>query len=438
MIRTTWSVLIVALLLLAPVFGLFAGGQAEEEAVDEEVLLEIYYPVAVDAPVTDILEEYAREFEMEYPNVTVDPIFSGGYDDAYAALQTTIEGGATPPALSVLLATDLYDLVNSGYVTALDDHLAAFGDSDEYLDDFLPAYLENSWFMDQLWSIPFQRSAVVLYYNADLLAEHGHDAPESWQELGEVAADLTERENGEVTRWGLEFPSGWPYWLFQPLAIGAGQNIVGEDSLSVTFDDPAVVEAIDFYLALSEEYQAMPEGIQGSWGAAPSNFAAGDTAMIVHSSGSLTGILQDADFEVGVMPLPGKEPGTFASVPGGGNFYMSEGLSAAQEEAAIQFIRFITEPERVAEFSTQTGYIPHRHSAFETDVYQEYADEVPQALDARDALAHAEAELSLQNLGEVRSIFHDYLHQAISGEMSPADAMSAAQQAAEDSLEAFR
>ncbi|MEZ4608779.1 MAG: extracellular solute-binding protein [Caldilineaceae bacterium] len=79
--------------------------------------------------------------------------------------------------------------------------------------------------------------------------------------------------------------------------------------------------------------------------------------MVVHSTGSLAGILSQADFEVGVMPLPGKEPGTYASVPGGGNIYMMDGVSDAEKDAAWKFIEFLTEPDRVADFSIQTGYI---------------------------------------------------------------------------------
>jgi len=55
----------------------------------------------------------------------------------------------------------------------------------------------------------------------------------------------------------------------------------------------------------------------------------------------------------------------------------------------------------------------------------------------RDAMEYAEAELSIQNMGEVRTIFHDYLQQAFNGEMSPEDAMAAAQTAAEEALAPF-
>jgi sn-glycerol 3-phosphate transport system substrate-binding protein len=295
--------------------------------------------------------------------------------------------------------------------------------------------LENSYYDDKLWSIPFQRSAVVMYYNADMFADAGLEPPTSWQSWAEAAQALTVQE-GDTTNWGLHFSSDWPYWLFQPLAIGAGQNVLIDDC-NVVFDDPAVIDALQFYIDLSEVYGAMPAGVQASWATDTSDLASGATAMIAHSSGSLTGLLEQVDFELGVMPYPGKEEGTYASVPGGGNFYIMKGVSKEKQDAAWKFIEFVSRPEYVADYSINTGYIAHRFSAYETDAMKNYTADVPQALATRDALQYAGAELATQNLGQVRGIFHDYLQRAINGEMGAADAMAAAQTEADAALADF-
>lgn len=410
---------------------------AEPEAA-EPVKIEVYYPVAVDAPIAKILEGYVDDFQAANPGVTVEPVFSGGYTDVKTTIQTTVEGGGQPPALAVMLATDLYDLVNGDYIIPLDDYINSMPDGPAYLDSFLAAYLANSRHDGKIWSIPFQRSVVVLYYNKDLFEEAGLEPPTSWDTWAEAAQKLAEREGDEFVRLGIEYPSGWPYWLFQPLAIGSGQNIVGESSTAVYFDHPDVIEAAQFYIDLSQQYKAMPEGVQANWGQAPSDFASGQTAMIVHSSGSLAGILKQADFDVGVMPVPGQEEGAYATVPGGGNLYILKGAPEAQQDAAWKFIEFLTQPEYIADFSTQTGYIATREGAYETPTMQDYVEEVPQAISIRDALQYAGAELSVQNLGEVRNLFHNYLQAAYNGEMTPAEAMAAAQKEAEEALEPFK
>jgi sn-glycerol 3-phosphate transport system substrate-binding protein len=159
--------------------------------------------------------------------------------------------------------------------------------------------------------------------------------------------------------------------------------------------------------------------------------------MIVHSSGSLSGLISQVDFELGVMPYPGKEAGTYASVPGGGNFYIMKGAPQEKQDAAWKFVEFISRPEYVADYSINTGYIANRASAYDTDAMVAYVAEVPQALATRDALQYAGAELATQNLGQVRGILHDYLQRAINGEMSAADAMTAAQAEAVAALADF-
>ncbi len=412
---------------------------AEEEPAAEEaaepVTIQVYYPVAVDAPVTDILNGYKEAFEAENPNITIEPVFSGGYGDVQTAIQTIIDGGGDPPALAVMLATALYDLVNTDTVVSMDEYIAAMDDGDAYLNDFEAAFLANSRYNGQLWSIPFQRSAVVMYYNVDMFKEAGLEAPTSWESWANAAQQLTVQE-GDATNWGLQFPSGWPYWLFQPLAIGGGQNIVVDDC-HVAFDDPAVIEAVQFYIDLSETYGAMPAGVQSIWPTAPTDFASGTTAMIVHSSGSIKGILEQADFEVGVMPYPGKEEGSYASVPGGGNLYILKGVPQEQQDAAWKFVEFLSRPEQVADYSINTGYVVHRKAALDTDAMKAHVEQVPQSLAALEALQYGEAELAMQNLGEVRNIFHDYLQRAYNGEMSAQEAMDAAQADTEEALKPF-
>ncbi len=404
---------------------------AEEPA--ETITIEVYYPVAVDAPISEILKGYIAEFEKANPNIKVKPVFAGGYGDVKTTIQTTIEGGGKPPALAVMLAVDLFDLINADYIIPLDEFIQASPDGQAYLDDFFPAFLANSRYDGKIWSIPFQRSVVTLYYNADLFEQEGLEPPDSWQALAEAAQKLTIPDE----RWGILWPSGWPYWLFQPLAIGNGQNIV-KSPTEVVFDDPRVIEAVQFYIDLSAKYGATPPGVQKNWGTAPADFAKGAAAMIVHSSGSLRGILEQADFKVGVMAVPGKEPGTYATVTGGGNFYILKGVSPEEQEAAWKFIQFITQPEYAADFSIQTGYIAVRQSAYETEAMKAYLQEVPQAAILRDMLQYAGAELSTMNLGQVRNIFHNYLQAAYNGEMTPEEAMKQAQKEADEALAIFR
>lgn len=430
---------ILALFLVGGAAALFANGTSEGASGSGQVTIQIFYPIAVNAPISQTLDGYAAAFQKANPNITVKPVYSGGYPDVTTAIQTAIQGGSKPPALAVMLATDLYDLTNAGYIEALDPYLNKMSNKDAYLSDFLPAFMENSRYDNKIWSIPFQRSAVVLYYNKDLFAQNGLSAPNSWQALAEDAQRLTVRNGNDVTRWGILWSTvGLPYWLFQPIAIGAGKNIVGDADNKVYFNTPEDIAAIKFYNSLSHQYHATPEGAQDTWGNSPGDFASGKAAMIVHTTGSLAGILKQAKFNVGVMAVPGTKPNTYASVPGGGNLYIMKDAPQDQKDAAFKFIQFLTESDRMADYSIQTGYIAARKSAYQTQAMKDYIAKVPQASETLAALSYAGKELAVQNLAKVRNIFQNYLQQAFNSKLSPEEAMQKAQSEAEAALKDFQ
>lgn len=422
----TRVLLIVAIMLAALPF---------TAAAQEPVVVEIYFPIAVDSPITEILGEYEAAYEAENPGVDIVFSYEGAYGDVKTKLLTTIEGGGELPALAIMLATDIYDLRNFDAIQPLDPFVA---DDSAFLDDFFPTWLANSYYdydgdgTPELYGLPFQRSTVLLYYNQTLLEENGLPVPTNWDELATDAQALT-----TDSRWGILVPNSWPYWVFQPFSLGAGQNIVSESDVEVYFDAPGVIEALQYWLDLFQVYNATPPGIQSNWGDAPGLFANGEAAMIVHSTGSLPSILDKATFEVGVSALPGKD-GEFFTVTGGGNLYMVAGIDEATAQAAWDFVKWLTSPELAVDWSMRTGYIATRISGLETETWQSYIAETPQAAQAAATIDVAGREFSVQSLGEIRTILHNYILQVLDGTLSPEDAMAAAQGEADAILSVFR
>lgn len=420
------SVAIALLIFVLSLSGALVGAQ-------DSTVVQIFFPIAVDSPITQILDGYAAAYMEQNPGVQIQWSFEGGYTDVKNRLLTVQEGGGTLPALAIMLATDIYDLVNAGAIQAWDPFV-----TEEYLADFTPTWLENSYYdfdgdgTGELYGLPFQRSTVLLYYNADLLAEAGLEVPANWEELALAAQALTTDE-----REGILVPNSWPYWVFQPFAAGAGQNIVSDSDVEVFFDNPAVIEALQYWVDLYQVYGATPDGVQDNWGDAPGAFTDGAAAMIVHSSGSLRTILNSAEFTVGVSGVPGKDGGSY-SVTGGGNMYLVAGIDDATAQAAWDFVQWLTAPEQTVDWSIQTGYYNTRDSGFELPAWQDYIAENPQAEESRLMLDSAAREFSVQSLADVRTILHTEILAVLNGEKDPATAMAAAQVAADGILAIFR
>ncbi len=400
------------------------------------VEVSFFYPVAVGGPITKIMDGYADDFNKANPGIKVTPTYVGSYTDALTKIQTTIDGGGQPPDTAVLLSTDLYALKDADYIVPLDDFAATAGAT--YLTDFYDAFMLNSKDGGKLYGIPFQRSTPVLYYNKDLLKEVGLNpdaGPKNWAEMVESAKKLTKADG---SRWGVEIPSdGFPYWVFQGMAIGNGKNLVDDTGGKTFFNDPAVVQALDAWVGLGTKEKVEPASIV-IWNTTPDDFIGGKAGMVWHTTGSLTNILKNANgkFQVGVGFLPGLK--TYGAPTGGGNFYLFKKTPKEKQQAAWKFIQFLSSPDYEAKWTIDSGYVAPRKSAWETPALKDYTTKNPQALVARDQLQYAQKELATHSGPQIQKVFGDELQAALTGKKPAQQAMDDAQKNADNILKQFR
>ena len=163
------------------------------------------------------------------------------------------------------------------------------------------------------------------------------------------------------------------------------------DGTETEFAAPGCIEALRYWIDLARKYQAHPPGIV-DWGITPRDFLEQKVAMIWTTTGNLSNIRSNAKFPFGVAMLPsGRQRGT---PTGGGNFYLFKTASPPQRETALQFVRWISSPERAAQWGIDTGYVATRPDAWETSRMRSYVADFPAASVARDQLQYAVAELS--------------------------------------------
>jgi sn-glycerol 3-phosphate transport system substrate-binding protein len=133
-------------------------GACPAAAVD----LTMYYPVAVGGPVTKIIDDMVSRFEKENADIKVTAVYAGNYTDTMTKAMTALKGGQ-PPQLSVLLSTDVFTLMDENAIVPMDGLVA----DKSWFKEFYPAFMANGQIDGKTWSIPFQRSTIVLYWNKD-------------------------------------------------------------------------------------------------------------------------------------------------------------------------------------------------------------------------------------------------------------------------------
>jgi len=418
--------------------GFAAAAAATIAFAQAPVEVSFYYPVAVGGPITKIIDGFVADFEKENPAIKLKPVYTGSYQDSITKALTAVKSGE-PPVTSILLSTDMYSLIDEDAIVPFDEFVKT-PDDQAWLKSFYPAFMENSQTGGKTWGIPFQRSTIVLYYNKEAFKEAGLDPnkpPVNWKEMAEFGQKLTKRDaSGKVTQWGVQIPSsGFPYWLFQGLAIENGVNLMNAAGTEVYYDKPEVIDALQYWVDLVKKYKVHPEGIV-EWGTTPKDFFERKVAMMWTTTGNLTNVKANAKFDFGVAMLPAsKQRG---SPTGGGNFYIFKKSTPAQREAAVKFIKWVTTPARAAQWGIDTGYVAVRADAWDTPVMKQYVTGFPPAAVARDQLPFAKAELSTHDNQRVTKALNDGLQAALTGTKTPEAAMKDSQREAERLLRPFK
>ena len=424
--------LIANYVLLTLATGLFTSKAGAQQAQTD---ISFFYPVAVGGPIAKSIDELATGFAKENPGTKVSPIYAGSYQDTIVKALTAHKSGQ-PPVTSVLLSTDMFTLIDEDAIVPIDNFIKT-DDDRKWLKSFYPAFMLNSQSGGKTWGVPFQRSTIVMYYNKDMLKEAGISRPpETWAELADAAKKLTKKDaSGKTTQYGVQIPSsGFPYWLFQGLAIQNGVAMANDAGSAVKYDDPAVVEALQYWVDLAKS-GSHPPGIV-EWGTTPKDFFEKKVAMMWTTTGNLTNVKNNAKFDFGVAMLPGNK--RKGSPTGGGNFYIFKKSTPAQQEAAFKFIKWATQPERAAQWSMETGYVAVSPAAYGTDTLRKYGRDFPPALVARDQLPFALAEFSTHDNQRVVKALNDGLQAALTGTKTPAQAMKDAQAEADRLLRSYK
>ncbi|CAI1624313.1 ABC transporter substrate-binding protein [Serratia proteamaculans] len=419
---------------LSAVALLLASVTLSAQAADA-VKLQMYYPIAVGGKISHTVEGLVADFEKLHPDISIQPVYTGDYATTVTKALTAFRGG-NAPQIAVIGDIEAYSLIDAGAILPVSD-LANDQAGKAWIDGFYPAFIRK--IQGKVWGIPFQRSTVVLYWNKQAFQQaglNGDTPPANWQQVVDFGQKLVIRDGNAVKQWGIEIPSTpIGYWTFQGIAATNGSHLDNGKGTAVTFNTPANVEALTWLTDLAQKYQVSPKGAI-TWSTTPQDFIDGKTAMMVTTTGNLTTVRENAKFPFGVAMLPEKTQR--GSPTGGGNLYLFNGTSPAQQQAAVTFMRWLSAPEQAARWSIATGYVATSPAAWETATMKEYAAKVPQATVAREQLKYSQPELSTYNSVQIQELLNRTVEAAVTQGKTPAQALESAQKQADRLLQRYQ
>lgn len=384
------------------------GGMPLLATGQQQVKLTFMYPVGVSGDINRLVSTLISNFNAAHNDIQVEAIYAGSYDNTEQKVMTAL-GVGEPPAAWLPINSMMTTFQN---MDALED-VTALAKADDVFQDFLPGFLGTCMADDKLYGLPFQCSTPVLYYNKAAFEKVGlKAAPTDWVELEAAAKALAVRKGDATEQWGLTMGGGWHDWIFESFVRQNG--LVFWNKQGVNFEAPESVHALEFWLRM---VQAGYMPAASTWESSANDFMAGRTAMLYHSTGSMTNILKSASFPVGVAPMPkGKQLG---STMGGGPILIAKNQPDAHKQAAWTFARWMTNTGNQAQWCIDTGYLAARKSSWDTPELQAHVAKVPESRSAFVTAEVAGAFLQVPGYHKVRSHLQSAIDRTLIGEVAP-------------------
>lgn len=305
-----------------------------------------------------VFQEIVKDFEAKYPDIKVDVVYAGNYDQSLEKLQVAWAGG-TAPNVVMLEQNDTSVMYFHGALLPLDNFIKGPNGID--LKDFSPALLDAVTYEGKIVAMPYNVSTPLLYFNRDLFRKSGVEpqAPKNWSEILGFSKKIARDTNGDGKNdvFGIDFYAS--AWIFEAWIGQNGARVLNEAMDRFTFNSPEAVEAMRFTQSLANVH-----GVAYYSGNGYALFWDGRLGMAERSTAALADNIQKASFDMGVAPLACQRQ-CYAPL-GGGNFALLNTGTPAQKEAAWTFLKYITSTEPLAKYAAATGYMVARRSSFQS------------------------------------------------------------------------
>lgn len=315
-----------------------------------------------------------KAFEAE-TGARINPVIVP-YDEIGNKLALDQQSGANTIDVAAPWYVSIGDLAEGGALLELTDWIA--GDAQIRTDDFIPSIYDAYTLHDgRRWGLPFDGDTHVLFYNKEILARNGFDAPpRTWDEYLEQARAITARESAAGVYGNVLFGQKSPLILgasFANRLAGFGGRFVDEGGKPV-INSPEAVAAAESLVAATAP--AFPSPATTAFGEGNAAWYAGKAAFIENWTdlgvGSETG--QDSTvagkWGVATLPVGGAGAQPRASLVAGFTWVIAR--NTEREALAKAFVKWAASSEvneALLSAEPQTGIDPNRVSSLESASY---------------------------------------------------------------------
>jgi ABC-type sugar transport system, periplasmic component len=430
--RRSFTLLVGLLLAVAAVAAVAPSG------AQQKVQVEFWHGLA--QPLGGILEKIVADFNASQSQYQVNPSFKGSYPETMVGAIAAFRAGNAPHIVQMFDVGTATMMSARGAVKPVYELMKDTGVAFDP-NVYVPAVKGYYSLPDgRMVSMPFNSSTTIMFYNKDAFKKAGLDPakpPQTWPDLIAAARKIKAANAAPCA-----FTTAWPTWAqFEqfsaihdvPLATKAN-GMAGLDA-ELKINSPLHVKHVQALMDMQKEGTFKYGGRDAAGDAL---FPSGECAMIHASSGLRARIMREAKFEWGAAMLP-YWPGTphapLNSIIGGASFWVMTSPTRKPEEykAVAEFFRYISQPDVVAKWHTDTGFLPVTIAGYEkvkaSGFYQQNpGTDVPYLQLTRTQPTENSRGLRLGNMPEIRNIIQEELEKAFQGQQSAQQALDTAVQ----------
>lgn len=273
------------------------------------------------------------------------------------------------------------------------------------------------------YGVPIGANTLSLYYNADILSEAGVDPASitDWESLTAALKQVDDAGSRGISFAGIGTEEGT--FQFLPWFWGSGADLSELDS-------PEAVEALELWKTWLDEGYAPNSVINNSQNTVWEEFLTGEFAFAENGTWQVNSAAE-ADFETGIVQLPGRDGGV-APAPTGGEFIVAPVQDdQARYDVTRQIVECMTTPEGFVETANTFAYYIPPTAEGQEQLLAENADLEEWVTAVQSAKGRTSGGLGT-DYPLISEALWTAVQSALSGAESPQDALEAAQAAAED------
>ncbi|WP_232289098.1 ABC transporter substrate-binding protein [Paenibacillus sp. Aloe-11] len=324
----------------------------------------------------DTIKDLTEQFNQSQDEVKVNAVFQESTNNIGKKLLTAIVGNAVPDVVQ-LNARFWPAFAYNKALLPLDPYIQK--DPEFNYGDFVDSFVDNTLIEGKTYTLPFNRSTPILYYNKDIVKEIGLD-PEhpvsTWDEMMTAAKKATVLKDGKTERFG--YASLLPPLYYYSLMWSNGGDILSLDQKDVVIDQAPAIQGLEMYRKMIYDDKTMMQPLGGNRDGDQEmiNFQNGKVAFLLASTGDLNQIQNNVKFKLGVDFVPKFKEYAVPSTSGG-NLAIVAKAPKEKQDAAWKFMKFLTDKQQTIYFAQHTGYMPIRKSAVKAPEMVKFYKENP-------------------------------------------------------------